>query len=61
MQESTAVREAMHRFFDRLSTKDVSAFYDLVELGEATLVLGTAPGEIVREENDCASASSSKG
>jgi len=50
MKESTAVRDAMHRFFDRLSANDVSAFYDLVEVGDATLVLGTAPGEIVRDE-----------
>jgi ketosteroid isomerase-like protein len=40
----------MHRFLDRLSAKDVSAFHQLVELGTATLVLGTAPGEVVREE-----------
>ena len=50
MQESIGVREAMHRFFDRLSAKDVSAFYELVEVGEATVVLGTAPGEVIREE-----------
>jgi SnoaL-like domain len=50
MQESVGVREAMHRFFDRLSAKDVSAFYELVEEGEATLVLGTAPEEVIREE-----------
>lgn len=51
MEESTEIIQTMHRFFDRLSAKDVTAFYQLVELGEATLVLGTAPGEIVREED----------
>lgn len=50
MKESTEIIQAMHRFFDRVSAKDIQAFYQLVELGEATLVLGTAPGEIVREE-----------
>lgn len=50
MQESSGIRQAMHRFFDRLSAGDVAAFYELVELGEATMVLGTAPGEIVTEE-----------
>ena len=40
----------MHKFFDRLSASDVPAFYDLVDLGEASLVMGTAPGEIVTEE-----------
>jgi hypothetical protein len=51
MQESAGVRVAMHRFFDRSSANDVAAFSDVVELGDATLVMGTAPGEVVREED----------
>ncbi|HKZ20410.1 MAG TPA: nuclear transport factor 2 family protein [Acidimicrobiia bacterium] len=50
MQASEPIRQAMYSFFDRLSAGDVSAFYELVEVGEATLVVGTAPGEFVTEE-----------
>ena len=52
MKDSKAVRDAMRRFFDRLSANDVSAFHDLVEVGDTTLVLGTAPGEVVRKTLD---------
>ena len=48
MQQSAAVREAMLRFYDRLSASDVGSFDQLVSRDPATLVIGTAPGEWVR-------------
>ncbi len=49
MEESAEVTTAMLRFYDRLSASDVAAFDDLVSGHPATLVIGTAPGELVRE------------
>lgn len=49
MQRSEGVREAMFRFADRLSAGDVEAFDDVVSSDAATVVIGTAPGEIVRD------------
>jgi len=51
MEESTAVRDAMRRFYDRLSASDVSVFDEIVARHPATLVIGTAPGEWVRERD----------
>ena len=49
MQESTAVKDAMLRFYDRLSANDVESFESIVSSQPATLVIGTAPGEWVTE------------
>ncbi len=49
MDESPEVTAAMLRFYDRLSASDVAAFDDLVSEHPATLIIGTAPGELVRE------------
>lgn len=45
MMESTEVRDAMLRFYDRLSASDVASFDTIVSSDSATLVIGTAPGE----------------
>jgi hypothetical protein len=45
MQQSAEVRDAMLRFYDRLSASDVASFDQLVSQEPATLVSGTAPGE----------------
>jgi hypothetical protein len=39
----------MLRFYNRLSASDVDSFDELVSAHPATLVIGTAPGELVRE------------
>ena len=39
----------MLQFYDGVSTKDVARFDLLVSSDPATVVIGTAPGEIVRE------------
>jgi hypothetical protein len=49
MQQSAEVRDAMLRFYDRLSASDVDSFDELVSQEPATLVIGTAPGEWVTE------------
>ncbi|MGH2710680.1 MAG: nuclear transport factor 2 family protein [Actinomycetota bacterium] len=49
MRESTEVLDALLKFYDRLSAGDVGSFEDLVSSEDATLVIGTAPGEFVRE------------
>ena len=49
MRGSTDVREALLRFFDRISESDVEVFDDVVSADPATFVVGTAPGELVRE------------
>lgn len=49
MMESTQVRDAMLRFYDRLSASDVASFDTIVSSDSATLVIGTAPGEWVTE------------
>ncbi len=49
MQLSTEVRDAMLRFYDRLSASDVGSFDELVSQESATLIIGTAPGEWVTE------------
>ena len=49
MRGSDAVRDAMLRFYDRISASDVSAFEELVSRDPSTLVIGTAPGEWVTE------------
>ena len=51
MQSSTEVRDAMLRFFDRLSAKDVASFDSIVSSDLATVVIGTAPGEWVTERD----------
>jgi hypothetical protein len=51
MQQSAAVREALLRFYDRLSASDVASFDQLVSKDPATLVIGTAPGEWVTERD----------
>jgi ketosteroid isomerase-like protein len=50
MRESTAVRDAMLRFYDRLSAGDVASF-DEVVAHDAALIIGTAPGEWVTERD----------
>jgi hypothetical protein len=49
MQRSGDVRDAVLRFYDRLSACDVSAFDELVSGDPATLIIGTAPGEWVTD------------
>ncbi len=49
MQDSTGVKDAMLRFYDRLSASDVASFDELVSSDPRTLVIGTAPGEWVTE------------
>ncbi|MBI4260922.1 MAG: nuclear transport factor 2 family protein [Actinobacteria bacterium] len=49
MEESAEVWDGMLRFYDRLSASDVAAFDDVVSSHPATLVIGTAPEEFVRE------------
>jgi hypothetical protein len=49
MRQSAYVREAMLRFYDRLSAGDVGSFDELVSREPATLVIGTAPGERVND------------
>jgi hypothetical protein len=49
MQQSAEVRDAMLRFYARLSASDVESFDELVSQEPATLVIGTAPGEWVTE------------
>jgi SnoaL-like domain len=48
--ESEDVREALLRFCDRLSASDVDSFDDLVSR-QATLIIGTAPGEWVDDRD----------
>lgn len=49
MHPSPDVRSAMLRFYDRLSAGDVGAFDSIVSSDEATVVIGTAIGEIHRD------------
>jgi len=49
MHESPAVRSAWLEFCDRLTAGDVESFDQVVSSDPATVVIGTAPGEIVRE------------
>src|SRR3972149_187653 len=49
MEESADVRAALLRFYDRLSAKDVASFDQLGATDPATMVIGTAPGELVSE------------
>jgi SnoaL-like domain len=51
MQQSAEVRDAMLRFYDRLSASDVASFDQLVSQDPATLVIGTAPGEWVTDRD----------
>lgn len=51
MQESAEVRDAMVRFFDRLSVGDVASFDDVVSSDPSVVVIGTAPGEWVLERD----------
>jgi ketosteroid isomerase-like protein len=50
MQQSADAREAMLRFCDRLSASDVGSFDQLVSQ-EATLIIGTAPGEWIDDRD----------
>lgn len=49
MQRSDAVRDAMLRFYDRLSANDVDSFDSIVSADRSTVVIGTAIGEIHRD------------
>lgn len=50
MRESPAVAEAWLRFCDGVSSKRVDEFDDIVS-AEATLIIGTAPGENVTDRH----------
>ena len=50
MQPSSAVHDALLRFYDRLSAGDVASFDELVA-HDAALIIGTAPGEWVTERD----------
>jgi hypothetical protein len=45
MQQSTAVRDAILRFYDRFSAGDPAGFGDILARGDGVSVIGTAPGE----------------
>ncbi len=49
METSTVVRDAVLGFYDGVTSKAVERFDDIVSADEATLVIGTAPGEWVSE------------
>jgi hypothetical protein len=49
VKPSSAVTDGLLRFYDRVSANDVDSFDDVVIMDEPTLVIGTAPGEFVRE------------
>jgi hypothetical protein len=49
METSTVVRDAVLGFYDGVTSKAVERFDDIVSAEEATLVIGTAPGEWVTE------------
>lgn len=51
MRQSTEVRDAMLRFYDRLSASDVDSFDELVSQEPVALIIGTAPGEWVTERD----------
>jgi hypothetical protein len=51
MRESSEVTTALLHFYDRLSAGDVDSFDLLVSPDPATLIIGTAPGEWVRERD----------
>jgi hypothetical protein len=50
MDQSNDVRDAMLRFYDRLSAGDVASFDDVVA-ADAALIIGTAPGEMITERD----------
>jgi ketosteroid isomerase-like protein len=49
VERSTAVLAGLQRFYGAIEANDAAAFDEVVSMGEATLVIGTAPGEFVRE------------
>jgi hypothetical protein len=49
VERSDAVRQGMLDFYDRLSVGDVASFSDVVSSDPSTLIIGTAPGEFVRD------------
>ena len=49
MEQSTAVRDAVLAFYNGVNTKDIDRFDEIVSLHDATLVIGTAPGEWVTD------------
>ncbi len=49
MIESTAVRNAMLEFYDRIAANDVASFDRLVADSPALLTIGTAPGEWITD------------
>lgn len=51
MRRSAPVRDALRRFYDRVSANDVASFDELVSDDPAVLVIGTAPGEWIRERD----------
>jgi ketosteroid isomerase-like protein len=51
MERSEEVRQALLRYYERISAKDAAAFDELVSDDPATMVVGTAPGEVVRERH----------
>jgi hypothetical protein len=50
MEEASDLTQTWHRFCDRISAGDVDTFDDLVS-HEATVVIGTAPGEWVADRD----------
>lgn len=51
MEPSGDVRDAMLRFYERLSSSDVASFDRLVSGDPTTLVIGTSPSEWVTERD----------
>lgn len=49
MESSEAVRSALLTFYERITAGDVAHFDDTVSTHPATMMCGTAPGEVVRE------------
>jgi hypothetical protein len=51
LERSDAVLQAVLAFYDGISTSDVEKFEQLVSTHPATMICGTAPGEIARERD----------
>ena len=61
MRHSEELRDAMLRFYERLSAGDVESFDLLVSKEPATLFIGTSPGEWVTEREKLRSVFEAEG
>jgi hypothetical protein len=60
MEEASDLTQTWHRFCDRISAGDVDSFDDFVS-HEATVVIGTAPGEWVADRDQMRSGFETEG